>query len=137
MKLQLTKDKTIDVKMPWEKSAAGGSFGHRGPSDVTGVFLDFADTRGCPAVRLQRRKGTVQVVAAGFVSPPEGNLPTSWDDLHNQVKWSLPHAFQAPQAALAVIVMRASAIVRSICFMRMGLDVRVGGYLPRRSTQSL
>ena len=102
MKLQLTKDKTIDVKMPWEKSAAGGSFGHRGPSDVTGVFLDFADTRGCPAVRLQRRKGTVQVVAAGFVSPPEGNLPTSWDDLHNQVKWSLPHAFQAPQAALAV-----------------------------------
>ena len=102
MKLQLTKDKTIDVKMPWEKSAAGGSFGRRGPSDVTGVFLDPANPRGCPAVRLQRRKGTVQVVAAGFVPPPEGNLPTSWDDLHNQVKWSLPHDFQAPQAALAV-----------------------------------
>jgi hypothetical protein len=102
MKLQLTKDKTIDVKMPWEKSAAGGSFGRRGPSDVTGVFLDFADPRGCPAVRLQRRKGAVQVVAAGFVPPPDGKLPTSWDDLHNQAKWSLPHAFQAPQAALAV-----------------------------------
>ena len=102
MKLQLTKDKTIDVKMPWEKSAAGGSFGRHGPSDVTGVFLDAADPRGCPAVRLHRRKGTVQVVAAGFVPPPDGKLPTSWDDLHNQTRWSLPHAFQAPQAALAV-----------------------------------
>ena len=102
MKLQLTKDKTIDVKMPWEKSAAGGSFGRRGPSDVTGVFLDPANPRGYPAVRLQRRKGAVQVVAAGFVPPPEGKLPTSWDDLHNQAKWTLPHDFQAPQAALAV-----------------------------------
>ena len=103
MKLQLTKDKTIDVKMPWEKSAAGGGFGHRsGSSDVTGVFLDAADSRGCPAVRLQRRKGTLHVVAAGFVPPPDGKLPTSWDDLHDQTKWTLPHAFQAPQAALAV-----------------------------------
>lgn len=103
MKLQLTKDKTIDVKMPWEKPAAGGSFGHRGgPSDVTGVFLDMADSRGCPAVRLQRRKGAIQIAAAGFVPPPDGKLPTSWDDLHDQTKWSLPSAFQAPQAALAV-----------------------------------
>ena len=102
MKLQLTKDKTIDVKMPWEKSAAGGSFGRRGPSDVTGVFWDPADPRGCPAVRLQRRKGTVQIVAAGFVPPPDGKMPSSWDDLHDQAKWSLPHPFQAPQAALAV-----------------------------------
>jgi len=102
MKLQLTKDKTIDVKMPWEKSAAGGSFGRRGPSDVTGVFLDLGDPRGCPAVRLQRKKGEIQVVAAGFVPPPDGSLPKSWDDLRDQVKWSLPHAFQSPQAALAV-----------------------------------
>ena len=102
MKLQLTKDKTIDVKMPWEKSAAGGSFGRRGPSDVTGVFLDMVDPRGCPAVRLQRRKGAIQVASVGFVPPPDGELPTSWDDLHDQVKWSLPHPFQAPQAALAV-----------------------------------
>ena len=103
MKLQLTKDKTIDVKMPWEKSAAGGSFGRRGgPSDVTGVFLDMADSRGCPAVRLVRRKGAIQIVAADFVPPPGDTLPTSWDDLHDQTKWSLPHAFQAPQAALAV-----------------------------------
>ena len=103
MKLQLTKDKTIDVKMPWEKSAAGGGVGRRGgASDVTGVFLDAVNPNGCPAVRLQRKKGAVQIVSVGFVPPPEGGLPTSWDDLHNQVKWALPHAFQAPQAALAV-----------------------------------
>ena len=102
MKLQLTKDKTIDVKMPWEKSAARGSFGRRGPSDVTGVLLDLGDPRGCPAVRLQRKKGEIQVVAAGFLPPPDGSLPKSWDDLRDQVKWALPHAFQSPQAALAV-----------------------------------
>ena len=103
MKLQLTKDKTIDVKMPWERSAAGGSFCRRGGlSDVTGVCIDASDARGCPAVRLQRRKGVIQLVAAGFVPPPDGPLPTSWDDIREQVRWSLPHAFQAPQAALAV-----------------------------------
>ncbi len=102
MKLQLTKDKTIDVRVPWEKSAAGGGFGRRGPSDVTGVFLDHGDPRGCPAVRLQRKKGEIRVVAAGFVPLPDGQFPKSWDDLHNQAKWSLPHAFQSPQAALAV-----------------------------------
>ena len=102
MKLQLTKDKTIDVRMPWEKSAAVGGLGRRGPSDVTGVFLDAGDSRGCPAVRLQRKKGEIHVVAAGFVPPPDGPFPKSWDDLHNQAKWSLPHAFQSPQAALAV-----------------------------------
>jgi len=103
MKLQLTKDKTIDVKMPWEKPSAGGTAGRcAGPSDVTGVFLDMSDARGCPAVRLQRRKGEIHVVAAGFVPRPDGALPNSWDDLRDQVKWSLPHAFQSSQAALAV-----------------------------------
>ena len=101
MKLQLTKEKTIDVRMPWEKSAAAGGFGRRGPSDVTGVFLDPGDPRGCPAVRLQRRKGDIYVAAAGFVPPPDGDFPKSWDDLRDQVKWALPHAFQSSQAALA------------------------------------
>ena len=102
MKLQLTKDKTIDVKMPWEKSAAGGGFGRRGPSDVTGVFMDPGDPRGYPAVRLQRRKGEIFVAAVGFVPPPDGEFPKSWDDLRDQVRWALPPAFQSPQAALAV-----------------------------------
>ena len=48
MKLQLTKDKTIDVKMPWEKSAGGGSSVRgAGLSDVTGVLLEGGDPRGC------------------------------------------------------------------------------------------
>ncbi len=102
MKLQLTKDKTIDVKMPWEKKSAGGGGRGIGPSDVTGVFWDPGDAQGCHAVRLQRRKGEIRVVAVGPVPPPAERLPTAWDELRNQVKWSLPPAFQAPQAALAV-----------------------------------
>ena len=52
MKLQLTKDKTIDIKLPWEKGTGGGVSGHRaGVSDVTGLLLESGDPRGCPAVR--------------------------------------------------------------------------------------
>lgn len=104
MKLQLTRDKTIDVKMPWEKGAGGGSSGHRGgPADVTGVLLESGDPRGCPVVRLQRRKDAFHLLAAGFVPPPSGTLPTSWEESKFLPDWSLPSAFQSPQAALAVL----------------------------------
>ena len=105
MKLQLTKDKTIDVKMPWEKSTAGGSSSRRGGrlSDVTGILLEGGDPRGCPAVRLQRRKDGFHLLAAGFVPPPAGTLPTSWEESKYCPDWSLPPAFQSPQAALAVL----------------------------------
>ena len=104
MKLQLTKDKTIDVKLPWEKGTGGGASDRRaGAADVTGVLLESGDTRGCPAVRLQRRKGTFQLVCAGFVPPPAGTLPTSWEESKFLPDWSLPSAFQSPQAALAVL----------------------------------
>ena len=104
MKLQLTKDKTIDVKLPWEKGTSGGASGHRaGASDVTGVLLESGDPRGCPAVRLQKRKDAFQVVCAGFVPPPAGTLPTSWEESKFLPDWSLPPAFQSPQAALAVL----------------------------------
>ena len=103
MKLQLTKDKTIDVKMPWEKSTGNASSGRGGGlSDVTGVLLEGGDPRGCPAVRLQRRKGVFHLAAVDFVPPPAGTLPTSWEESKFQPDWSLPPAFQAPQAALAV-----------------------------------
>ena len=103
MKLQLTKDKTIDIKMPWEKSTGGGSSARGGGlSDVTGVLLEGGDPRGCPAVRLQRRKGAFHLAAVDFVPPPAGTLPTSWEESKFQPDWSLPPAFQAPQAALAV-----------------------------------
>jgi len=104
MKLQLTKDKTIDIKMPWEKSTGGGSSAREvGLSDVTGVLLESGDPRGCPAVRLQCRKGAFHLAAVDFVPPPAGMLPSSWEESKFRPDWSLPSAFQAPQAALAVL----------------------------------
>ena len=97
MKLQLTKDKTIEINFP-----GGAGAGRRKLSDVTGVFLNSGDPRGCPAVRLQRRKGVWGVAAAGFVPPPAGELPASWEQAGSQPAWSLPAEFQAPVAALAV-----------------------------------
>ena len=97
MKLQLTKDKTIEINFP-----GGGGAGKRRLSDVTGVVLNSGDPRGCPAVRLQHRKGVWSVAAAGFVPPPAGELPASWEQIGKQPTWTLPPEFQAPVAALAV-----------------------------------
>jgi len=103
MKLQLTKDKTIDVKLPWEKGKDGSSSERRsGLSDVVGVSLFQGDPRGCPAVRLVRKKDGIHIVAAGFVDAPAVSLPSSWDESKIQPSWELPSAYQAPQAALAV-----------------------------------
>lgn len=97
MKLQLTKNKTIDINFP-------GGGGARALKDVTGVVLNSGDPRGCPAVRLLHKKSGWHVTAAGFVPSPVGELPASWEDAsRDQVAWSLPKAFQAPHAALAVI----------------------------------
>ena len=94
MKLQLTKTKTIDLSL-------GG--GGRTLSDVTGVVLNTDDARGCPAVRLVHKKNVWSVVAAGFVPTPVDSLPKSWEEANKaQTPWSLPTAFQAPHAALAV-----------------------------------
>lgn len=93
MKIQLTKTKAIEI--------GGGS--RRGPSDVVGVELTSRDPRGCPAVRLVRRRGELTVVAAGFVPPPTEAIPTSWEEKEkSRGRWSLPPPFQAPVAAVAV-----------------------------------
>lgn len=96
MKLQLTKDKTIEIHFP----VKGG--GSKGLSDVVGVEFNSGDPRGCPAVRLTRKRGVWCVTAAGFVPPPDGVLPTSWEEVSKQPTWALPVEFQAPYAALAV-----------------------------------
>ena len=97
MKLQLTKTKTIDIDF----SRFGG--GRRTLSDVTGVVLNSGDARGCPAVRLVHKKGGWHVAAAGFVPGPADPLPESWEEANKaRIAWSLPSAFQAPYAALAI-----------------------------------
>ena len=97
MKLQLTKTKTVEIDF----SRLGG---RRKPLlDVTGVALNTGDALGCPAVRLVHKKGGWHVVAAGFVAAPADSFPASWEDANRaQMTWSLPVAFQAPHAALAV-----------------------------------
>ena len=93
MKLQLTKTKTITI-----------GEGRRALSDVTGVVLNTGDARGCPAVRLVHRKNGWSVAAAGYVPSPVDALPESWEEANKaQTPWSLPAAFQAPNAALAVL----------------------------------
>ena len=98
MKLQLTKTKTVEIDF----SRFGG--GRKALTDVTGVVVNGGDARGCPAVRLVHKKSGWHVVAAGFVPAPLEPLPDSWDEANKaQIAWSLPQAFQAPSAALAVI----------------------------------
>lgn len=93
MELQLTRTKTITI---------GGGAKRRKPADVVGIDLFGGDPRGCPAVRLTERKGTLHMTAVGFVSAPLDNLPASWEEASRSCTWSLPSAFQAPRAALAV-----------------------------------
>lgn len=93
------------LTQPIGSSAAKVEQKKRGPSalaDVVGIELGGGDERGCPAVRLVRRKGVWAVRALGFVKPPAQALPTSWKDIDIQPTWSLPSAFAAPSAALAV-----------------------------------
>ena len=97
MKLQLTKTKTIEVRMP------GFSGGASVLRDVTGIELGEVTERGCPAVRLARRGNGWEVLAADFIPPPPEALPNSWEELKsNAATWTIPSAFQAPAAAIAV-----------------------------------
>ena len=95
MKIQLTRTKTIEIGGN-RKSAA------RSKVDLTGVELFSGENRGAPAVRLMRRKEDWHILAAGFVPPPNGELPQRWEDTPHQPIWELPRDFQAPSAAIAV-----------------------------------
>lgn len=95
MKLQLTKDKTIEINLPF---GSGSTSAH----DITGVELFAAGETDCPAIRLIRKKKGWHVAAAGFVNPPNGELPMRWEDTPHQPTWEIPHEFPSPHAALAV-----------------------------------
>lgn len=95
MTLQLTKTKTITI-------GGGAKAKKRRYADVVGVDLFAGDARGCPAVRIALKKGAWRVMATGFVPPPAAALPSSWEEAAKSCSWSLPSAFQAPSAALAL-----------------------------------
>ena len=69
---------------------------------MTGVELFSGEKSGVPAVRIASRKDGMHILAAGYAPPPDGELPTRWEDVTHQPVWELPRAFQAPSAALAV-----------------------------------
>ena len=94
MKLQLTKDKTIEIKFP--------SGGAKSVSDITGVELFSPGEGECPAIRLVHRKKAWHVAASGFVKPPDGELPMRWEDTPHQPAWEFPRDFASPHAALAI-----------------------------------
>lgn len=97
MKIQLTKTKSIEVALPFGGGEAGCAM-----SDVTGIDLDWDNPKGCPAVRLARRRGAWQVMAAGYVPAPAVKLPANWDEMKKSTcVWSIPSQFQASVAAVA------------------------------------
>lgn len=95
MKIQLTKDKVIDVSL-----FGGGK--KKSATDMVGVELFSSCTAGCPAVRIRRKKSEWLLEAAGYVSAPDGDMPKQWEDVSRQPTWSLPSAFQSSCAAIAV-----------------------------------
>lgn len=102
VKLQLTKDKTIEIRLPGGGGAAGASGKGKGASDIVGVELFSDNPEGCPAVRLVYRKKHWHLAAAEFIPAPEGDMPERWDDVPKQPTWAVPKRFFAPHAALAV-----------------------------------
>ena len=49
VKLQLTKDKTVEIRLP-------GGGGSKSATDIAGVEMFSPDCDGCPAVRLIKKK---------------------------------------------------------------------------------
>ena len=135
VKIQLTKNKTIEVG--FSRKARGAS---RARIDITGVELCSNGTKGAPAVRISRKKDGWHLMSLGFVPPPNGELPTRWEDVTHQPVWELPRDFQSPSAAFAVNSdmssfgqASAEAILRE---MAQGLEPRRDSHptLPARLT---
>lgn len=94
MVIQVTKTKSITI---------GGAKGkHRRSTDVVGIDMYGGDERGFPAVRLAYKKGSVKVVASGFIPSPGADLPDSWESAVRNPTWLIPSQFQAPHAAFSV-----------------------------------
>ena len=70
-------------------------------TDVVGLEVGAAFAQGVPAVRLRKREGKTELMAAGFLLLP-GELPQSPEHANHAPVWKLPRAFQAQHAALAI-----------------------------------
>ena len=92
--MQLTKDKTIEIKFP--------SGGTKSVRDITGIELFATGETECPTIRLVYKKKAWHIAASGFTKPPNGELPMRWEDTPHQPVWEMPHEFTSPHAALAV-----------------------------------
>ena len=101
MQIQLTKTKTITIGGGGAKKAKAKKKSRRA-IDVVGFDLFSGEARGVPAVRLTEKKGVLHLAAVGFVAAPQMELPESWEGASKTCGWSVPAAFQAPRAALAV-----------------------------------
>jgi len=75
---------------------------HKPFTDIVGLEVGAGLAEGVPAVRLRKRDGKIELLAADFLKLP-GVLPETEQDAQNKpATWSLPSPFQAPHAALAV-----------------------------------
>ena len=75
---------------------------HKPFADIVGLEVGAGLAEGVPAVRLRKRDGKIELLAADFLKLP-GVLPETEQDAQNKpATWSLPSPFQAPHAALAV-----------------------------------
>ena len=70
-------------------------------TDVVGLEIGSQYPQGVPAVRLRKREGRTELVAADFLPLP-GKLPLKPEEAGEPVVWSLPRPFQAPHAALSI-----------------------------------
>ncbi len=75
---------------------------HKPVTDIVGLEVGSGLAEGVPAVRLRKRDGNIELLAADFLKL-EGVLPETAEDAQNgPATWALPSPFQAPHAALAV-----------------------------------
>ncbi|HOR97857.1 MAG TPA: hypothetical protein PLZ74_05735 [Kiritimatiellia bacterium] len=71
-------------------------------TDIVGIEVGSGNPDGVPAVRLRKRNGRFELLAAGFLPLP-GTLPLDLETAQNSTPvWLLPRPFQAPYAALAL-----------------------------------
>jgi hypothetical protein len=87
------------MKSPFKEKLTSSSLPF---TDVVGLELGASCPDGVPAVRLRKLEGQTELVAAGFLRLPGTLPPDPSAALEEPLIWSLPRAFQAPHAALAV-----------------------------------